>query len=205
MSNEGTRGTFIVFEGGDGSGKSTQSQRLATRIGAIHTREPGGTPIGDALRELVLDPERRELADRTEALLMAASRAQHVAEVIEPALAGGAHVVCDRYVASSLAYQGAGRGLGIDVVAELNRFATNDVMPDLTVLLEADPDAARQRLGTNLDRIEDAGRALGDVVVTTYRELAAADPERWVVVPADGTIDEVAARVDAVIAERCGL
>ena len=196
---------FIVFEGGDGSGKSTQSQRLAARIGALHTREPGGTPIGDAIRALVLDPDRGELADRTEALLMAAARAQHVDERIAPTLAGGGHVVCDRYVASSLAYQGSGRGLGIDTIAELNRFATSGVMPDLTLLLEADPQAARDRLGATLDRIEQEGRALGDVVADTYRALAAADPERWAVVDADGSIDEVSARVDAVIADRLGL
>lgn len=205
MSQEVQRGKFIVFEGGDGSGKSTQSRRLADRIGARHTREPGGTPIGDDIRTLVLDPQRTELANRTEALLMAASRAQHVDEVIEPTLASGTHVVCDRYVASSLAYQGVGRALGIDAVAELNRFATAGVMPDLTVLLDADPTAARNRLGDELDRIEDAGQALGEIVVDTYRKLAADDPQGWVVIDANGSIDEVAARVDAAIEERLGL
>lgn len=205
MSQVVQRGKFIVFEGGDGSGKSTQSQRLAQRLGARHTREPGGTPIGDHIRTLVLDPAHPELANRTEALLMAAARAQHVDELIEPTLASGTHVVCDRYVASSLAYQGVGRQLGIDTIAELNRFATGGLMTDLTVFLEADTDAARARLGDQLDRIEDAGRGLGEVVVDTYRQLASADPEGWVVIDADGSIDEVAARVDAAIAERLGL
>lgn len=202
---DASRGTLIVFEGGDGSGKSTQAQRLATRLDAVFTREPGGTPIGDLIRSLVLDPDHTELADRTEALLMAAARSQHVDELIEPSLRAGRHVVSDRYVASSLAYQGVGRGLGVDVIAELNRFATDGLMPDLTVFLDADPMAARDRLGSDLDRIENAGAALGEQVVDTYRMLAAADPEGWVVIDANGTIDEVGDRVDAALGARLGL
>ncbi len=205
VDSQTARGKFIVFEGGDGSGKSTQVERLASRLGARRTREPGGTPIGDQIRALVLDPAHTELADRTEALLMAAARAQHVAELIEPTLAAGTHVVCDRYVASSLAYQGAGRGLGIDVVADVNRFAIAELTPDLTVLLDVDPQSARSRLGDALDRIEEAGAALGEQVVETYRTLAAADPDGWVVVDANGSIEDVAERVDVVIAERLGL
>ncbi len=136
---------------------------------------------------------------------MAAARAQHVDERIEPALASGTTVVCDRYVASSLAYQGVGRGLGVEVVRELNQFATSGLVPDLTIFLDADPAAARDRLGESLDRIEDAGAELGERVVDTYRMLASAEPDRWVVIDANGTIDEVAARVDAAIAERLGL
>lgn len=199
------RGKFIVFEGGDGSGKSTQVNMLATRLSAMQTREPGGTPIGDEIRSLVLNPEHPELSDRTEALLMAAARSQHVDERIEPALAAGTHVICDRYVASSLAYQGVGRGLGIDVVAEINRFATGGLEADLTVLLDADPKAARERLGETLDRIEQAGAALGEQVVDTYRSLAAKDPQRWVVIDANGEIDEVAGRINTAIADRLGL
>lgn len=205
LDSQAPRGKFIVFEGGDGSGKSTQVERLSSRLDARRTREPGGTPIGDEIRTLVLDPDRPELADRTEALLMAAARAQHVDELIEPTLATGTHVVCDRYVASSLAYQGVGRGLGIEVVADINRFATGGLLPDLTILLDADPRAARDRLGESLDRIEDAGAELGERVVDVYRTLAEADPEGWVVVDANGSIDEVAARVDSAIAERLGL
>jgi dTMP kinase len=204
-SPDPTRGTFIVFEGGDGSGKSTQAAVLAKRLSAVLTREPGGTAVGTRIRTLVLDPAHPELADRTEALLMAAARAQHVDELIRPALGRGQHVISDRYIASSLAYQGVGRGLGLDVVADLNRFAVDGLYPDLTVLLDADPRAARARLGDDLDRIEDAGSELAERVVETYRHLAAADPEQWALIDANGTIDEVAQRVDSVIAERLGL
>ena len=199
------RGKFIVFEGGDGSGKSTQATRLATRLSALQTREPGGTPIGDQIRALVLDPAHPELSNRTEALLMAASRSQHVDERIEPALSAGTHVVCDRFVASSLAYQGVGRGLGVDVVADINQFATGGLAADLTVLLDTDPTAARERLGETLDRIEEAGAALGEKVAETYRSLAAQNPQGWVVIDANGSIDDVAARIDAAISERLGL
>ena len=194
-----------MFEGGDGSGKSTQAQRLATRLDAVFTREPGGTRIGDLIRSLVLDPDHTELANRTEALLMAAARAQHVDELIEPSLRAGRHVVSDRYVASSLAYQGVGRGLGVDVISELNRFATDGLMPDLTIFLDADPMAARDRLGSDLDRIENAGAALGEQVVDTYRMLAAADSNGWVVIDANGTIDEVGDRIDAALRARLRL
>lgn len=196
------RGRFIAFEGGDGSGKSTQAARLAESLGAVLTREPGGTPIGSKIRALVLDPASSELTNRTEALLMAAARAQHVEERILPDLLAGKDVVSDRFVASSLAYQGVGRSLGIEVVAELNEFATNGLEPDLTVLLDTDPQTARTRLGTDLDRIEEAGAALGRQVVETYRQFAQAAPDTWVVVDADGTIDEVASRVLAVVTDR---
>lgn len=136
---------------------------------------------------------------------MAADRAQHVRECIRPALVEGRHVVSDRHVASSLAYQGVGRGLGIDRVAELNAFAVGDVRPHLVILLEADPTAARSRLGDELDRIEESGADLAARVAQVYREFAAADPERWCTVDAAGTIDEVAGRVDAVVADRLGL
>ena len=198
-------GRFIVFEGADGSGKSTQAQLLAERLGAVLTREPGGTPIGERIRSLVLDPAFPEMGHRTEALLMAAGRAQHVHEKIGPALALGEHVVSDRHVASSLAYQGVGRDLGIEAVADVNVFAVDGLAPDLVVLLEADPVTARERLGGDLDRIEDAGAGLADRVAQTYRMFAANDPERWVVVDARGTIDDVSARVDTAVAERLGL
>ena len=187
---------------GDGSGKSTQARLLAEALEALLTREPGGTPIGEAIRAVVLDPAFEELAGRTEALLMAASRAQHVDEVIIPALERGQHVISDRFVASSLAYQGIGRGLGIEAVADINRFATAGLEPDLVVLLDVRTDAARERLGDELDRIEAAGTDLAAAVVATYRELAAADPEHWIVIAAEGTIDEVHAAVLAAVSER---
>lgn len=204
-SGEPGRGRFIAFEGGDGSGKSTQAGLLAERLGADLTREPGGTVISDEIRQVVLDPTHTELTDRTEALLMAAARAQHVEERILPALESGRHVVTDRFVASSLAYQGVGRNLGIPVIAQLNEFATNGLEPDLTVLLDTDPSAARGRLGDQLDRIEEAGEDLGRTVVETYRIFAAESPGKWVLVDADGTIDEVAARVAVAVHEHLGL
>ena len=196
------RGRFIAFEGGDGSGKSTQAALLAESLDAVLTREPGGTSIGSKIRELVLDPAYPDMTNRTEALLMAAARAQHVEERILPDLLAGRDVISDRYVASSLAYQGVGRNLGIDIVAELNEFATGGLAPDLTVLLDADPTAARARLGTDLDRIEEAGIDLGRQVVETYRVLAAATPDLWVIVDASGDVDTVAERVLHAVTER---
>lgn len=204
-SSAESTGRFIVFEGGDGSGKSTQASLLAEQLGAVLTREPGGTTIGAKIRDLVLDPTHTEMSHRTEALLMAADRAQHVHERIRPALLRGQHVVSDRHVASSLAYQGVGRGLGIDVIAEVNAFAVDALTPDLIVLLETDVRAARDRLGDELDRIEDAGTALAEIVASTYRSLAAADPTVWVVVDASGSVEDVSARVAAVVADRLGL
>jgi len=198
-----SRGLFLVFEGGDGSGKSTQAKLLAASLGARLTREPGGTPIGEKIRALVLDPDNPELHARTEALLMAASRAQHVAEVIEPLVVAGESVVSDRFVASSLAYQGVARGLGLDVVAEINAHASAGLQPDLTILLNVPPDAARKRIDRDLDRIEQA--ALDGLVTDTYRQLAAADPSGWLVIEALGSIEEIHARVRSGVEERLGL
>lgn len=197
-------GRFIAVEGADGTGKSTQARLLAERLGAVFTREPGGTPLGERIRALVLDPSGDSPVDRAEALLMAAARAQHVAEVVGPALAAGRDVVSDRYVASSVAYQGYGRGLGAEAVAEVNRFATDDLQPDLVVLILVDAPVAGRRLGDDPDRIEQAGDGLQATVVAAYREMAAADPDRWLVVDGNGPVDEVAARVAAAVEERLG-
>ena len=150
MSNQAR---FIAFEGGEGSGKSTQARRIADARGALLTRQPGGTEIGASIRELLLSPSTQGLSDHAEALLMAADRAQHVAEMIQPALAAGRDVVCDRYVSSSLAYQGAGRNLGIDAVLALSEFAVGETWPDLNVLLDVPPEIGLGRIDGPPDRL----------------------------------------------------
>ncbi len=197
------RGRFIVLEGGDGSGKSTQARLLANALSAELTREPGGTPVGEKIRELVLDPSTPELHTRTEALLMAAARAQHVAELIEPTLAKGTSIVSDRFIASSLAYQGVARGLGIEAVAVTNELALDGLTPDLTILLRVPAIDARDRIDRDLDRIEQA--SLDESVVATYEELAAADPAGWLIVEAVGSIEDIHAQIRDGVKERLGL
>ncbi|QGG96512.1 dTMP kinase [Actinomarinicola tropica] len=187
-------GRFIAFEGGEASGKSTQARLLAERIGAVLTREPGGTHLGEVARDLLLDPAHPHLVDRAEALLFAAARAQHVAEVIRPALDGGRHVVCDRFAASSFAYQAYGRGLDLDAVRSLSAFAVDGTWPDLNVLLVVDADVAEARLAER-DKLEQAGDAFHERVAAGFDALAAADPDRWIVVDGSGSIEEVARRV----------
>lgn len=187
---------FIAFEGGEGSGKSTQARLLAEVLGAVLTHEPGGTALGRRIRSLVLDPDGGHAVDRrAEALLMAADRAQHVAEVIRPALDAGRDVVSDRFSGSTLAYQGYGRGLELDDLAWLSRWASGGLEPDLVVLLDVPPEVAAGRLAGDPDRMESAGQAFHDRVAAGYRVLAADHPGRWVVVDGTGTVDEVAARV----------
>ena len=188
------RGRFLAFEGGEATGKTTQARLLAERLGAVLTREPGGTEAGERVRSIVLDPSV-PLSFRAEALLMAAARAQHVSEVIEPALAAGRHVVTDRFTASSLAYQGVGRGLGVDQVAALSDFATGGLEPDLVLLLDLPLDVTAARLSDVPDRLEQEGAPFHARVGAAFRQLAAADPARWVLVPAAGTVEEVAERV----------
>ena len=196
---------LIAFEGGEGTGKSTQAARLADRLGAVLTREPGGTALGSRIRGLVLDPANRELADRAEALLMAADRAQHVAEVIRPALDANRIVVTDRFAGSSLAYQSYGRGLPLDEVEHLSRWATDGVWPDLVVLLDVPEAVAEERLGAERDRMEEVGDGFHGRVVAGFRALAAADPDRWVTVDGTGTLDEVGDRVWSVVSSRIGV
>lgn len=197
-------GRFVVFEGGEGSGKSTQARLLADRWQADLTFEPGDTPVGARLRQILLDPATGHLDPRAEALLMAADRAHHVATRIRPSLNRGRDVVCDRFVGSSIAYQGYGRGLGVAEVAALSAFATDGLVPDLVVLLEipAAEAAARLAAAGTPDRLEAAGDEFHRRVAQGYRELAAADPERWVAVDGAGSIDEVAARVLAAVDAR---
>jgi dTMP kinase len=203
VSGGSGQGRFVALEGGEGAGKSTQAARLAERLDAVLTREPGGTPTGKAIRELLLDPSTVGLDDRTEALLMAADRAQHVAEVVRPALAGGRHVVSDRYVGSSLAYQGFGRGLPVDEVRRLSAWATRGLEPDLVVLLDVPETVAATRVGDRPDRLEAAGEDFHRRVAAGYRALAAADPARWVVVDGSGDQDDVEAAVWSAVTERC--
>jgi dTMP kinase len=197
-------GRFVVFEGGEGSGKSTQARLLAERWGAVLTFEPGGTPVGARLREILLDPGTGDLDDRAEALLMAADRAHHVATTIRPALLRGRDVVSDRYVGSSLAYQGHARGLGIDAVAAINAFGTDGLAPDLVVLLMVPEEVAAERMAAvgAPDRLEAAGDAFHRKVAEGYAMLAAHDPDRWVAIDGTGTPEEVEARVLAAVASR---
>lgn len=192
---------LIAFEGGEGSGKSTQAGILAERLGAVLTHEPGATRLGARLRELVLDPNAN-IDPRAEALLLAADRAQHVAEVIGPALADGRDVVTDRYLYSSLAYQAAGRGLDAQSVRALSTFA-GAPEADLVVLITVSPTTRPQRLKATPDRIEASGDDFHQRVETGFRAMAEAEPQRWTVIDGDGTIDDVAAHVwDAVEAVR---
>jgi len=192
---------FIVFEGGEACGKSTQARLLAERLGAVLTREPGGTPVGARIRAIVLDPAlAAPLHPRAEALLMAADRAQHVTEVIRPALAAGRDVVSDRFAGSTLAYQGYARGLPIDELSRLSAWAADDLEPDLVILLDVPAPVAAARMGGSPDRMEAAGDDFHRRVADGYRALAAAQPGRWAVVDGSGTVEDVATRVAGAVA-----
>lgn len=201
-THTGTRGRFIVFEGGEASGKSTQATRLASHLGAELTREPGGTDLGERLRALLLDPATGVLDSRTELLLMAAARAEHVARVIEPALAAGRDVVCDRFSGSSVAYQAYGRGLDPGEVAEVSRWAAGCLEPDLVVLLEVDATTRAARLGGAHDRLEAAGTAFHERVADGFRALAAADPERWVTLDGTESVERLERAVRQAVRDR---
>jgi dTMP kinase len=207
----GDPGRLIAFEGVEGAGKSTQlellRQALEGRRGdppvdrsreVVVTREPGGTPAGERVRALLLDPEV-ELHPRTEALLFAAARAELVERVIRPALERGAVVLCDRYLDSSLAYQGGARGLGRGPVEQVNRFATGGLLPDLVVLLDLDPAAGLRRRARDPDRIEAQDLDFHRRVRDAFLDLAADDPERFAVVAAAAPVGEVAAQVQKAV------
>lgn len=202
---------FVAFEGGEGSGKSSQIRRLAQRLTAgghdvLVTHEPGDTRIGPAVRRLLLDPANEGLSARAEALLYAADRAEHVDAVIRPALARGAVVLTDRYVDSSLAYQGVGRDLDVDAVAAVNAWATDGLLPDLTVLLDVDPSTGLRRGVDQPDRLEAEPLPFHERVRGAFLSLAGRDPGRYLVVdssrPADDVHAEIAARVDQLLGER---
>lgn len=201
----GRRGRYVALEGPEGCGKSTVAAALARRWGALATREPGGTPAAEAIRAVVLDPAHPAMAPRTEALLMAASRAQLVTEVIEPALAAGRDVVSDRTVYSSLAYQAYGRGLPLDEVRRVNDWAIAGRWPDLAVLLDAPDDVLATRRAARraaLDRLEAEDAGFHARVKAGFAALAAADPERWVVVDASGPVEAVVEAVAAAVEAR---
>jgi len=192
-------GVFIVFEGGDGVGKSTQATLLAEWAAGqgrevVVTLEPGGTAIGRVLRDLVLNPSWGDVSPRAEALMYAADKAQHVYEVVKPALGRGAVVISDRYVGSMLAYQGAGRVLSVERVEQVARWATEDLLPDLTVLLDLDPDHGLATIAEK-DRLEGAGTDLHVRARQFFLDLAARDPEHYLVLPARTGIESIAAAV----------
>lgn len=195
-------GRFIAFEGGEGSGKSTQAARLAARIGALLTHEPGDTPLGAAVRALLLDAPQLDITPRAEALLMAADRAQHVAQVIRPALATGRTVITDRFTGSSIAYQGYGRQLSPQEIASLSDWATDELSPDLVILLELPSSMSMQRTGGARDRLEAAGDAFHRRVHDGFLRLAMEDPERWAVVDGTRSEDEVAEAVWEIVQVR---
>lgn len=207
QGQDGRRGRFITFEGGEGCGKSTQVRRLKAALEAegvevVLTREPGGTPLAEAVRHLIKDSPVDPPCDRSELLLFLAARAQLVRQVIRPALAAGKWVVSDRFSDSTVAYQGYGRGLPLAFVASANDFACDGVRPDLTLLLDVAPDVAAARMRareaathTTADRIERAGGEFHARLRRGFAELAKAEPGRILTVDANGTEDEVWERV----------
>ena len=202
------RGRFITLEGGEGAGKSTQLKRLAQELRArghdvIETREPGGSPGAEAIRELLLQGSDDRWTAETEALLFAAARADHLARTIRPALERGEWVLCDRFLDSSLAYQGGAGGLGSQAIRQLHEIGSGGLLPDRTLLLQLDADAAarraRTRDGESGDRIGARDSAYHGQVAAAFAALAAAEPERFRAVDADGPAEEVTSRLLAAI------
>lgn len=204
-----TSACFIVFEGGEGAGKSTQSSALADYLEARghrvrRTREPGGTPAAEAIREVLLDPANAGLDDRAEALLFAAARGDHAARVIRPALERGEIVISDRYLDSSVAYQGVARGLGAERVAELSLWATGGLLPDLTIVLDVDPALGLARV-VGPDRLESEPLEWHARVRQGFLDIAAAAPDRYLVLdgsrPAEDLAVEIAVAVSALVGD----
>ena len=194
-------GRFLVVEGIDGCGKSTQVARLAERLDAVATFEMGATALGAAVRQLVLGHDTQP-CDMAEALLIAADRAQHMAEVVEPALAAGRHVVSDRHAASTIAYQGWGRGLALEDLVVLVELATGGRRPELTILLDLPLAAAQARQGGEVDRMEANEAAFFERVRAGYLAQAAAAPDEWLVIDADRPLEAVSAEIDEVLEAR---
>lgn len=200
------KGLFITIEGNDGSGKSTviaslKEQLAKLNVEVIYTREPGGSYVAEKIREVILDNDNIAMDDRTEALLYAASRRQHLKETVFPALELGKLVVCDRFIDSSLAYQGVARGLGIDNIYEMNQFATEGFMPDLTIYLLVDPQVGIDRKSNQkeLDRLEHEKLEFHTKVYKGYLELAERFKNRVVIIDANCSVDEECSRVNEVV------
>ncbi|MGI9596810.1 MAG: dTMP kinase [Acidimicrobiales bacterium] len=187
--------SYIAFEGGEGSGKSTQAALVAERLNAVLTREPGGTLLGGELRGLLLGSGQYTVGPRAEALMMAADRAQHLQELIVPALSQGRHVVSDRSAYSSLAYQGGGRKLGIESIRAVNEWAVYGRWPDIVVYLRVERSVAAGRLTRSLDRIEQEDEWFHTRVADAFDQLAAEDPQRWIVIDGSQPVEAVTAEV----------
>jgi dTMP kinase len=201
-----TRGRYIAFEGLEGCGKSTHVTRLATALNGITTREPGGTAIGASLRAAMLDTANTMLSPRAEALMMAADRAQHLDELVLPALNAGTHVVSDRSAYSSLAYQGYGRLLDIDELKRFNNWAIAGNWPDLVVFIDVPLDTLLERLKKReLDRFEREDRTFFERIHTGFHTMAAANPERWLVVDGTPPKDELAVTIANAVKQRLGI
>ena len=199
-------GRYIALEGAEGCGKSTHAARLAAALDAVLTRETGGTHLGNEIRTLLHDPANTHLADKAEALLIAADRAQHLHELVRPALTTGRHVVSDRSAFSSLAYQGYGRGLPLEIVREISDWALDGHWPELVILIDVPVEVLSERMAKrDLDRFEQADEAFHARVRAGFAEMAAADPDRWVVI--DGTLekDEVAHAIRTATLTRLGI
>jgi dTMP kinase len=197
------RGLFITFEGTDGSGKTTQiklaeeyMKKLDREV--VLSREPGGTKVSELIRDLILSPENTGIVPLTETILYAASRAQHVEQLIKPALEAGKIVICDRFVDSSYAYQGGGRGVDLKIIADVNRIAIEGVIPDITFFLDIDPDVALQRRinATGADRIEQENIDFHRRVYSGYKKMALLYPERIKTIDARRTIEEISSEVN---------
>ncbi len=194
---------YIAFEGAEACGKSTQAALLADRMDGVLTRETGGTSVGARLREILHDNSVTDLTARAEALMTAADRAQHIAEVVAPALDAGRNVVSDRSLYSTLAYQGFGRQLPVEELKQINDWAIAGRWPDVVVFLDTPDELIAERLrGRDLDRFEAAGDAFHQRVLDGFRTMASTEPERWITIDGRGTIDEVETSIVAALTER---
>ena len=199
-------GKYIAFEGLEGCGKSTHVKRLATRLNAVMTREPGGTAVGSMLRNILIDPANTNLSPRAEALMMAADRAQHIAELISPSLAAGRHVISDRSVYSSLAYQGYGRQQDLDELRRLNDWAIGGLWPELVVYIEVPTELLLERLKKReLDRFEREDGEFFKRIADGFSQMAAQDPQRWLIIDGTPAKDDLEKIISAAVSERLGI